>query len=88
MFIFPWQEYESDVDEETRQFILDQNEETRKLIIGHLKEMDDRWGNVFKTIYHINWQTGLPIDPFVNDTEIKIEKIRLKYQNAGKVFLP
>jgi len=31
-FTITQQEYENDVDEETRQFILDQNVETRKLI--------------------------------------------------------
>jgi len=38
MFIFSWKEYESDVDEETLQFILDQNTETRKLLINDVNK--------------------------------------------------
>jgi len=51
-----------------------------------LKEMDNRWGNVFETIYNINWRTGLPIDSFVRDMEIKIERALVKKQITREVF--
>jgi len=96
--------FEANELSQTRQFILDQNEETRKLMkesndhamdhIDHtmdhinqqLKEMEERWGKVFKIVYRINWRTGLPIDSFVNNMEIKYEGIRLNNKTARKGF--
>jgi len=46
--------------------------ESNDHIDQQLKEMEERWGNVFKTVYHINWRTGLPIDSFVNKYGNKI----------------
>jgi len=36
--LYVWQEYEADVDESTRQFILDQNKETSELIERNVKK--------------------------------------------------
>jgi len=63
------------------------NDHTVDHIDQQLKEMEDRWGNVFKTVYNINWRTGLPIDSFVNNIEIKYESIRLNKTARKRVFL-
>jgi len=62
------------------------NDHTMDHIDQQWKEMEERWGNVFKTVYHINWRTGLPMDSFVNNMEIKYESIRLNNKTARKGF--